>query len=215
MASMTLLDCDNLTSTVSWYALYTKHQHERVVARNLLCKGFEIFLPLYAVARNWKDRVKLLHVPLFPCYVFLRGDVEHRHLDIITTPGIHAFVSSGGHPALIPAAEIESVRQAVGSGARVEPHPFLASGDRVRVRCGPLAGIQGILVRKRNAYRLVLSVEMLGKAAALEIDAALVERVNEKSWSIAPLPGYSESVQRAVSVQDDKILPHQAGLDCS
>jgi transcription antitermination factor NusG len=187
MASMALGDAAGLYPPFPWYALYTKHQHERVVARNLLGKGFEIFLPLYAVARNWQDRVKLLHVPLFPCYVFLQGDIERRRLDIITTPGIHAFVSSGGHPATIPAAEIEGIRQAVGSGARVEPYPFLVSGDRVKVRCGPLAGIQGVLVRKRNAYRLVLSVEILGKAAALEIDAALVERLNEKPWGVSPL----------------------------
>jgi len=165
------------TAPDSWYALYTKHQHEKAVARNLTCKGFEIFLPLYAAARNWKDRVKLLSLPLFPCYVFLRGDLGRR-LDIITTPGIHALVSNGGQPAAIPAAELDCIRQAVVSGARVRPHPLLKCGDWVRVRCGPLAGIQGILMRKRNVYRLVISIEMLGKAAAVEVDAVLVERLN-------------------------------------
>ena len=92
------------TTPDSWYALYTKHQHEKAVARNLSCKGFEVFLPLYAAARNWKDRIKLLSLPLFPCYVFLRGDLGRR-LDIITTPGIHALVSNGGQPAAIPAVE--------------------------------------------------------------------------------------------------------------
>jgi len=166
------------TALDSWYALYTKHQHEKAVARNLTCKGFEIFLPLYAAARNWKDRVKLLSLPLFPCYVFLRGDLGRR-LDIITTPGIHALVSNGGQPAAIPAAELDNIRQAVANGARIQPHPFLKCGDWVRVKCGPLAGMQGILVRKKNVYRLVLSIEMLGKAAAVEVDAVLVERLNE------------------------------------
>jgi len=87
-------------------------------------------------------------------------------------------VSSAGQPAAIPAAEIEGIRQAVGSGARVEPHPLLKCGDCVRVKCGPLAGVRGVLVRKKNIYRLVLSVEMLGKAAAVEVDARLTERVN-------------------------------------
>ena len=166
------------TAPDSWYALYTKHQHEKTVARNLSCKGFEIFLPLYAAARNWKDRVKLVSLPLFPCYVFLRGDLGRR-LDIITTPGIHVLVSNGGQPAAIPAAELDNIRQAVVSGTRIQPHPFLKCGDWVRVKCGPLAGMQGILVRKKNVYRLVLSIEMLGKAAAVEVDAVLVERLNE------------------------------------
>jgi transcription antitermination factor NusG len=167
------------TEPESWYALYTKHQHEKTVARNLACKGFEVFLPLYAAARNWKDRVQLLNLPLFPCYVFLRGDLRRR-LDIISTPGIHFLVSNAGQPAAIPAAELDSIRQVVGSGARVEPHPFLKCGDWAKVKCGPLAGTQGIFVRKKNVYRLVLSVEMLGKAAAVEVDAAFVERLNEK-----------------------------------
>jgi transcription antitermination factor NusG len=167
------------TDPDSWYALYTRHQHEKVVARNLACKGFETFLPLYAAARNWKDRTKLLNLPLFPCYVFLRGDVGRR-LDILGTPGIHAFISCAGQPAAIPAAEIEGIRQALASGAGIQPHPFLKCGDWVRVQCGPLAGTQGILVRKKSAYRLVLSIEMLGKAVAVELDAVLVERLCEK-----------------------------------
>jgi transcription antitermination factor NusG len=162
-----------------WHALYTKHQHEKTVARNLKSKGFEVFLPLYAVARNWKDRVKLLDLPLFPCYVFLKDDLARR-LDILTTPGIYGVVSSGGQPAAIPTDEIEAIRQAVGSGANVEPYPFLRCGDRVRVKCGPLQGIRGVLVRKKNIYRLVLSVEMLGKAVGVEVDAVLTERLNEK-----------------------------------
>jgi transcription antitermination factor NusG len=164
----------------AWYALYTRHQHEKTVAHILTSKGFETLLPLYAVARRWKDRTKLLFLPLFPCYVFLNGGLERR-LDIMTTPGIHALVSSAGQPDAIPPAEIDAIRRAVESGARVEPHPLLKCGDWVRVKYGPLEGIQGILVRKKNLYRLVLSVEMLGKAAAVEIDAVLVERLSCKS----------------------------------
>jgi transcription antitermination factor NusG len=189
------------TAPDNWYALYTKHQHEKTVARNLSCKGFEIFLPLYAAARNWKDRVKLLSLPLFPCYVFLRGDLGRR-LDIITTPGIHVLVSNGGQPAAIPAAELDNIRQAVVSGTRIQPHPFLKCGDWVRVKCGPLAGMQGILVRKKNVYRLVLSIEMLGKAAAVEVDAVLVERLNENPSKIydsrAARPGYGDARKQQV-----------------
>jgi transcription antitermination factor NusG len=169
---------DSVLSSPSWYALYTKHQHEQAVARNLTSKGFDTFLPLYAVTRKWKDRVKLLNLPLFPCYVFLKGDVDRR-LDIVSTPGVHALVSNAGQPAAIPAVEIEGIRQAVGSGARIEPHPFLKCGAWVTVTSGPLAGIKGVMVRKKSVYRLVLAVEMLGTAAAVELDAVSIERLNE------------------------------------
>jgi transcription antitermination factor NusG len=170
---------DHLESPRAWYALYTRHQHEKTVAHILTNKGFETLLPLYAVARRWKDRTKVLFLPLFPCYVFLSGGLERR-LDIMTTPGIHALVSNAGQPAAIPPVEIDAIRRAVESGSRVEPHPLLKCGDWVSVKCGPLAGIEGILVRKKNLYRLVLSVEMLGKAVSVEVDAFLVERLNGK-----------------------------------
>ena len=161
----------------AWYVLYTRHQHEKTVAQILTSKGFEILLPLYSTAHQWKDRTKLISVPLFPCYVFLRGALERR-LAVMTTPGVHAIVSTAGQPTPIPHSEIEAIRRVVEGGARVEPHPFLKCGEWVRVKCGPLMGIQGILVRKKNLYRLVLSVEILGKAASVEVDALLVERLN-------------------------------------
>lgn len=160
-----------------WHAIYTRHQHEKAVAQILTGKGFEILLPLYSTVRRWKDRTKLLSLPLFPSYVFLRGGLTRR-LDIMTTPGVHSFVSTAGRPDTVLSAEIDAIRQIIESGVSVEPHPFLTCGDAVRVRTGPLTGVQGILVRKKNLYRLVLSVEMLGKAAAVEIDAFLVERLN-------------------------------------
>jgi len=119
---------DHFDSPISWYAIYTRHQHEKTVARILTSKGFETFLPLYSAVHNWKDRTKLVSLPLFPCYVFLKGGLERR-LDIVTTPGIHALVSSAGHPASIPHAEIEGIRLAIESGASIEPHPLLKCGD--------------------------------------------------------------------------------------
>jgi transcription antitermination factor NusG len=168
---------DNSINEFPWYAIYTRHQHEKMVAQNLTSKGFETFLPLYATTHNWKDRTKVLSLPLFPCYVFLKGGIERR-LQIITTPGIHGLVSCGDQPATIPLIEMEAIRRVVESGARVETHPFLKCGDWVRINRGPLEGIQGILVRKKNISRLVLSVEMLGKSAAIEIDGFQVEPLN-------------------------------------
>jgi transcription antitermination factor NusG len=162
-----------------WYALYTKHHHEKVIARNLIYKGFETFVPLYESARNWKDRVEHVYMPLFPCYVFFKGDLGRR-LDIMKVPGIFSLLSNAGQPAVIPVAEIESIRDVARSGARLEPHPFLNYGDRVRVKFGPLTGVEGILVRKKSVYRLVLSVEMLGQAASVEVDAVLIERLNTR-----------------------------------
>lgn len=160
-----------------WYALYTRHHHEKMVARFLTAKGLTVFLPLYSAPRRWKDRIKVVSLPLFPCYVFIREGLE-RHLDVVTTAGIHGFVCCAGLPALIPPQEIDGVRRVVDRSIKIEPHPFIRRGDRVRVKAGPLEGIEGILVRKKNFCRLVLTVELLGKSAAVEVDASLVERTN-------------------------------------
>jgi transcription antitermination factor NusG len=170
---------DEGNSASAWYALYTRHQHENAVAKVLSYKGFEAFLPVYATVHRWRDRTKKLSLPLFPCYVFLKlKTAQDRRLDILTTPGVHSLVSNAGQAIAIPHAEIDAIRRAVESGSGIEPHPLLKCGDWVRVKCGPLVGVEGILVRKKNLYRLVLSVEMLGKAAAMEVDADLVERVS-------------------------------------
>lgn len=162
-----------------WYALYTRHQHEKVIANLLSEKGFEVYLPLQTVAHRWKDRTKQLSLPLFPCYVFICGGLERR-FDIVTTPGFHSFVGFGDQPATIPQEEIKAIRQAIASGSEIESYPFLRSGDKVRIRSGPLEGIEGFLVRKKRSVRLVLSVELLEKSVAVEVDAYLVERVAER-----------------------------------
>lgn len=160
-----------------WWALYTRHQHEKAVADVLSAKGFEVFLPLYDSIRRWKDRHKVLAMPLFPGYVFVRGQAERR-LQVVSTPGIHMILTRGEEIAVIPDAEIDGIRRAVEGSFRVEPHPFLKCGERVRVTRGSLEGMEGILVRKKNLYRLVLSVEMLAQSVGVEVDASDVEPVN-------------------------------------
>jgi transcription antitermination factor NusG len=176
----------SLASGPEWYALYTRHQHEKVVASILTNRSFEVFLPLYSAVHSWKDRKKQVSMPLFPCYVFVRGGLE-RKLDIVTTPGVHAFVTFAGHPAVIPPEQIDAVRRATENSLRIEPHPFLKTGDHVRVKVGPLEGVEGILVRKKNIYRLVISVELLGSSAAVEVDAFSIERV---PTPIAPMAAH-------------------------
>lgn len=174
-----------------WWALYTRHQHEKVVAEMLTAKGFEVFLPVYDSIRRWKDRRKVLSLPLFPCYVFVRGGLDRR-LQVVSTPGVHMLLTRGEQIASIPEEEIGSIRRAVEGSFRVEPHPFLKVGERVRVTRGSLAGVEGILVRKKNLYRLVLSVDMLAQSVGVEVDASDVEPVqaelNGKSALSMALP---------------------------
>jgi transcription antitermination factor NusG len=162
---------------VEWNAVYTRHQHEKTVAESLAGNEFEVFLPTYNTIRQWKDRKKQLSLPLFPCYVFVHINFERR-LRVLTTPGVLFVVTFAGRPAPIPDFEMDAIRKAVESRLRVEPHPFLQCGDRVRVTSGPLADVEGILVRKKGTYRLILSAELLGKSIAVEIDA----------FSVKPLP---------------------------
>ena len=123
--------------TSDWWALYTRHQHEKTVAEMLSAKGFEVFLPLYESIRRWKDRSKKLTLPLFPCYVFVRGGLNRR-LQVVTTPGVHMILFHGEQVAMIPGVEIDTIRKAVEGPFRVEPHPFLKCGERVRVIRGSL-----------------------------------------------------------------------------
>ena len=174
-------------TSVPWYALHTNYQHEKAVARILTQKRFDIFLPLYDVAHRWKDRTKQLSLPLFPCYVFIQGGLDRR-LEVLNTPGVFGFVGWSGRAAAIPEAEIEAVLRMIESSLKVEPHPFLKCGDWVRVKSGPLQGIEGILVRKKNLFRLVLSVEMLQKSVAVEVDVTAVESVTRPDLAHARTP---------------------------
>jgi transcription antitermination factor NusG len=164
----------------AWYAIYTRHQHEKSIANMLTSKGFEVFLPLYEAGRQWKDRTKRLQLPLFPSYVFLLTCLDRR-VEVLKTPGVCQFVGVTGVPSAVSMEEIESVRRAVDTQLRVEPHPFLKCGDRVRIKTGPLLGLEGILVRKKNLFRLVLSIELLNRALAMEVDVTTVEKIGSVS----------------------------------
>ena len=179
----------------AWWALYTRHQHEKVVAEMLSAKGFEVFLPLYESVRHWKDRSKMLSLPLFPCYVFLRGGIDRR-LQAVTTPGVHMALSNGEGVALIPDEEIQAIRKAVGEPGRIEPYPFLKCGERVRVMRGCLEGVEGVLIRKKNLYRLVLSLDMLAQSVAVEINASDVQSAAARNLTPIFPEGKSAQVER-------------------
>lgn len=157
-----------------WCAAYTRHQHEKTVAGHLATKGIETFLPLYASSRRWSDRTKTVWLPLFPGYIFFRGAPDCR-LGILETPGIHMILYNGAHPAHIPESEIIAVRKLIAGPHSIASHPFLKCGERVRIKRGALAGVEGILVRKKNQCRLVVSVEMLSQSVSVEVDVFDVE----------------------------------------
>lgn len=164
-----------------WCALYTRHQHENAVARILTTKGVEVFLPTYKTVHRWKDRNKQLELPLFPGYVFFAYESERR-VQVLSTPGVHTILTAGKNvPAVIPDEEIFAIRRAVESPLRVQPHPYLRGGDVVRIKSGPLEGLEGVVSRSKDVFRVVLSVEMLGKSAAVEIDSGAVERVRSSA----------------------------------
>ncbi len=167
-----------------WHALYTRHQHEKSVAQALTNKGQDVFLPLVRVVHRWQDRSKQVYLPLFPCYVFIRGGFD-RPIQILSTPGLISVVTCAGRPAIIHPGQIDAVGQLIANTLQVESHPFLQCGDRVRVIAGPLLGIEGLLVRKKNSFRLVVSVEILARSAAVEIDVSCIESCNHSRVPVA------------------------------
>jgi transcription antitermination factor NusG len=183
----TTMDQVEAESALPWWALYTRHQHEKTVAEILRTKGVEVFLPLYASVRRWRDRRKLLYMPLFPGYVFVR-EAQGQRVHVLTTPGVHMILSQGDRAAIIPEDEIQAIRRVAQVDCCVEPHPFLKCGERVQVKRGSLSGIEGILVRKKNVFRLVLSVQMLAQSVAVEVEASDVEPVGKK-LPVSVLPG--------------------------
>jgi transcription antitermination factor NusG len=167
----------------SWYAIYAKHQHEKTASDLLSRKGFQILFPVYRSIRRWKDRNKSLLLPLFPCYLFVRTDLS-RKVDILRTAGVLWLVETGGCACPIPESDIQAINKILRSPAGFEPHPYLKVGEWVRIRHGLLEGVEGILTRFKNQYRVVLTVEPLRKAVAVEVNLATVEPISAREPSI-------------------------------
>lgn len=157
-----------------WYAAYTCGHHEMQVSRQLHDRRIESFLPTYHSVRRWKDRRKELDLPLFPGYVFVRMASPDR-IRVLQIAGVVRFVSFARGPAPLENSEIESLRNGIVNGVHAEPHPYLKVGQHVRVKHGPLAGTEGILVRKKGQYRLVVSLDLIMRSVAVEVQAADLE----------------------------------------
>jgi len=170
----------------SWFALQVRTRHESGVASFLEGKGYQSFLPQYTCRKRWSDRVREVENPLFPGYLFCRFDPQDR-LPILTTPGVIQVVGYNRSPAPVEESEIQAVQALVASGLPCQPWPFLAVGDRVRIEAGPLRGYEGRLVHFKGNQRLVLSIGLVHRSVAVEIDATSVKPL--RSPSTARLDG--------------------------
>jgi transcription antitermination factor NusG len=170
-----------------WYALQVRPRFERHVQLHLEEKGYPVFFPTYSVSRQWSDRVKTLTLPLFPGYLFCRFSVQAR-LPILVTPGVNQVVGAGKVPIMVEEEELQAVRRVIESGVAAQPWPYLKVGEMVRIETGPLEGLTGIVTRIRNAYRLVVSVSLLMRSVAVELDSR---------W-IKPLPAMAVKQQDVI-----------------
>ncbi len=157
----------------AWYALRVKPNWEKRVAQQLRGKGYEGFLPAYRVRRRWSDRWKELDVPLFPGYVFCRLSPQHQ-TPVLQTAGVILVVGFGGKPAPVRDEEIAALQRIVASGLEAGPWPYLQVGRKVRIEDGPLAGVEGILLEIRPRNKLVVSVTLLQRSVAVEVDGCRV-----------------------------------------
>lgn len=162
--------------SLSWYALYVRSRHEKVVEESLKGKGYLAFSPSYKVRRRRVDRTVDLELPLFPSYVFCQFDALHR-LPILQTPGVVFIVSCAGESEPVDAKQIDAIRVIATSGRPVRPWAFLRSGQKVRVRAGALAGTEGIFLRVKNQNCLVASVTLLQRSVTVDLDQDQVEPI--------------------------------------
>lgn len=163
-------------SDLQWFALKVRARAEKTAETLLTSRGFDVFCPTYAERRKYSDRIKTLEAALFPGYLFCKLAWTNR-FPVLSAPNVEYIVGFGREPTPIAHSEVTAVRSIVNSGTPCQPHPFLRVGQKVRLESGPLADLEGILVGKRGAHRLVVSVGLLQRSVAAEIDSAFVRPV--------------------------------------
>ncbi len=159
-----------------WYAAYTYPRHEKKAAECLRLRGIDTFLPLYRESRLWKNGIRrIVEAPLFPGYVFVNITIAER-IRVLQSPSIACLVGQGGIPSILPHHEIERLQ--IGSrDSSLRPHPYIEIGDRVRIKSGPLAQIEGVLLSFKNQWRVVLCIDLLRQAASVEVELSELERL--------------------------------------
>lgn len=168
----------NLDSRIRypWFAIRVRSNFERIASTVLRHKGYEELVPYYRIKRRWSDRFKEVQLPLFPGYVFCRFD-PLDWLPIIQTAGALYVVSSGRIPVPVDEREMESLHALVRSGVLARPHAFLRVGQRVVITGGPLRGVEGVLLEFKTSYRIVVSISLLQRSVAAEVEEDWVQRV--------------------------------------
>ena len=167
-----------------WFALQVRSRRETIAATYLQAQGYQCFLPLYKSVQRWSDRLKELERPLFPGYLFCRFDFSHRR-PILIAPGVQQVVGIGRTPIPVEEAELEPIRQAIASGLSSQPWPYLQVGERVRVTFRSLSNLEGILINFKGSHRVVLSLTLLQRSVAVEVDLAWVRPLREARTAIA------------------------------
>ena len=162
-----------------WYALQLRSRWESSTAALLSCKGYETFLPIYKTVKRGGGKSKEMQSPLFPGYLFCRFNVCDR-LPVLITPGVISVVGTGRVPIPVEESEIEAIQRMVATGMHVEPCPYLEVGQLVRIEDGALSGVEGVLTSFKGTQRIVVSISLLRRSVALEIDRSVVSPVQAK-----------------------------------
>jgi transcription antitermination factor NusG len=162
---------DTLHSEMLWYAGYTASRHEKRVAEHFAQRGVEHFLPLYETIHRWNNGRHRVQLPLFPGYIFVRIAL-HDRLRVIEVPGFVRLVGFSSLPCPLPEADINKMKEALNKGVLAEPYPYLTVGTRVEIRNGPMQGMTGILLRRQNKCRVVISVDLIMRSMAVEVEAS-------------------------------------------
>lgn len=166
----------SLEAAGAWYALRVRPNHERAVAHGLRERGLPEYLPVCLVRARWSDRIKTIARPLFPGYVFTSLVDEGAASSALQTAGVVCVVPVSAHPVAIPVEELETVQRVVNSRLPIEPDWPITAGDRVTIESGPLAGCAGVVVRERGKWRLIINVDLFGRAVAVELERAAVSK---------------------------------------
>jgi len=163
-----------------WYAVFTTPRHEKRVASHFALRELEGYLPLYQAVHKWKNRCKVtVELPLFPNYIFVRIDWRER-VRVLEVPGVSGVVGNRAELSAISEHYIEALREGLHS-RKIEPHPYLVVGERVRIKDGAMMGMEGVLVRKKAGFRVVLTLDMIMQSIAVEVDACQVEPAGPKT----------------------------------
>jgi len=185
------------TDTRRWFALQVRTRWESSTAVLLSGKGYEALLPTYKTKKRWNGRLSEIDAPLFPGYVFCRFDALKR-LPVLVTPGVISVVGRGRVPLPVDDSEITAIQTVVGSGLRAEPWPYLELGQKIRIERDALAGLEGILVNFKGSNRIVVSVTLLHRSVALEIDRSCVKSVARSRAMILDPTGSQTMLQGVV-----------------